>query len=162
MEKIDLNFIFKHIRTADERNELIELIEELIENNFRRDQEPLPGSPFSKNATDAIYVQMNSLGISNSREDIEKFLEKILEGVKKLPELRISIAISPTENLKKNLKDWANNNDMSNVIFNIEVKSEIVAGAIIMSPEGEYGNYSLSSQLDKYFVEQRQEVLQLL
>lgn len=162
MEKNDLSFILKYVRTAEERNELIELIEELLENNFRRDQEPLPGSPFSKNATDAIYAQMNSLGISDSREDIEKFLEKILEGVKKLPELRISIAISPTENLKNNLKDWAMNNGMENVLFNIEVKSEIVAGAIIMSPEGEYGNYSLSSQLDKYFSQNRQEVFALL
>jgi helix-turn-helix protein len=51
---------------------------------------------------------------------------------------------------------------LGNAVFNIEVKSEIIAGAIVMSQKGEYGNYSLSSQLDKFFTEKKQEVLSLL
>jgi len=162
MEKINFNTVLNHIRTTEEKNELIELIEELLENNFRRDQKPLPNTPFSKNATDAIHAQINELGASNNREEIEKYLEALLSEVKKLPEMRISIAISPTENLKNNLKNWATENGLGNLTFNIEVRSEIIAGAVIMSHEGEYGNYSLSSQLENYFTNKKQEVLALL
>ena len=162
MEKQDFIPIFKHIRTTDERSEFIDLVEKLIENNFKRDQDPLPNTPFSKNAIDTIYAEINRLGVSKDREGIEKVLEEILDKVKELPEARISIAITPTENLKNSLKTWAIENNIPNVIFNIEVRSEIVAGAIIMSPEGEYGNYSLSNQLDNYFSTKKQEVLALL
>jgi len=159
---MDLNFILKHVRTVDERTELIELIEELLENNFKRDQSPIPNTAFSKNASDAIRREINIRGIENNRSEIEKFLESILTEVKQLPEIRISIAIQPTETLINSLKSWAEKNDLNNVVFAIEVKSEIIAGAIVMSHKGEYGNYSLSSQLDKFFIEKKQEVLSLL
>lgn len=162
MEKLNLDFILKQVRTTEERNELIELLEELIENNFRRDQEPIPNTSFSKNATDSIYAEINRLGFSNDREKIGEFYEKILAQVRNLAEIRISIAISPTETLKNNLKAWAEQNELKNVIFNIEVKSEVLAGAIIMSNEGEYANYSLSTQIDKYFTDKKQEILTLL
>ena len=159
---MDLSFILKHVRTLDERSELIELIEELLENNFRRDQSPIPNTAFSKNATDAIHREVNNRKIANNREEIEKFLQSILTEVKKLPEIRISIAIQPTETLINNLKAWAEKNGLNNPVFNIEVKSEIIAGAIVMSNEGEYRNYSLSTQLDKFFIEKKQEILSLL
>ena len=162
MEKLDLGFISKLTRTTEEKNELIELLEELIENNFRKTQEPLPNTPFSKNATDTIYAEINRLGISNDREKIEGYYEKMLNEIKSLSEIRISIAIPPTEKLKNNLKTWAQENGLPNVIFNIEIKSEIIAGAVIMSTDGEYRNYSLSNQLDKYFIEKKQEILTLL
>ena len=159
---MDLAFILKHVRTTEERSELVNLLEELIENNFKRDPKPISGSPFSKNATDAIYSEISKLGIANNREEIEKFLETILSEAKSLPEIRISIAIPPSENLINNLRKWSYDNNLNNVIFNIDVKSEIVAGAIIMSPEGEYADFSLSNQINKFFKEKRQEVLSLL
>jgi F0F1-type ATP synthase delta subunit len=159
---MDLSFLLKHVRTIDERTELIELVEELLENNFRRDQSPIPNTAFSKNASDAINREINIRGITNNRSEMEKFLESILSEVKKLPEIRISIAIQPTETLINNLKVWAEKNGLNNAVFVIEVKSEIIAGAIVMSHKGEYGNYSLSSQLDKFFTDKKQEVISLL
>jgi F0F1-type ATP synthase delta subunit len=162
MEKYNFDFIYKHIRTTEERNELVELIEEMLENNFRRDQEPLPKTPFSSTVANEIYEHIRLHGIENNRENIEKLLEKMLGEVKKLPEIRLTIAIPPSENLKNNLKTWADENGLRNVVFNIEVKTDITAGTIIMSHLGEYGNYSLSSQLDKYFNQKKQEILALL
>ena len=111
---------------------------------------------------EVIYSEINEQGISNDQEEIQKYLEGLHKEVKELPEIRIAIAIPPSERLMTKLKDWSEQNDIQNAVFDIEVKRDIVAGAIVMSPEGEYSNYSLSNQLDEYFKNKKDAVLSLL
>ena len=54
-------YILKYIRTADERNELINLIEELIENNFKKTPDPIDSSPFSQKPTPPRHLCTGNL-----------------------------------------------------------------------------------------------------
>lgn len=159
---MNIEFVTKHIKTTEERSDLVNLIEELIENNFKNDPNPISVTPFTQKVAEVIYDEINKVGISNDQEEIEKFLEKLLKEVKEIPEIRIGIAIPPTQKLMTKLKEWTDKNGIQNAVFNIEVKPDIVAGAIVMSPEGEYSNYSLSNQLDEYFRNNKQTVMSLL
>jgi hypothetical protein len=64
--------------------------------------------------------------------------------------------------LIEKLKDWAETYKIVNLVFDIEVKPEIIAGAIIISREGKYVKYSLSEMLDDYFIRNKQELSALL
>lgn len=156
------DFILKYIRTSEEKNELINLLEELLENTFKRDFEVKTDSKFISKAMKMIYAQIDTLNISNDREKTEEFLEIILESTRKLPEIRLALAINPTEELIDRLKNWAAENNLGNAIFHFELRPDIVAGALIMSEHGQYANYSLSSQIDKFFVTKKQELLSLI
>lgn len=159
---MELNYLTKHIKTTEDRGDLVNLIEELIENNFKNDPNPINVTPFTQKVAEVIYAEINRLGISNNQEDIQKYLENLHKEVKALPEIRISIAIPPTEKLMTKLKEWAEKNDIQNAVFDIEVKTDIVAGAIVMSPDGEYSNYALSNQLDEYFTNNKDNIMSLL
>lgn len=159
---MDFNFILNHVRTAEERNQLIDLVEEMISNAFKRDPDTLENSPFVKKAYEVISSQLNSLNIENNREETEKYLEQLLKIVRELPEIEISIAVAPTDELINKIRQWADDNKMGHMIFNIKVKADIGAGSIIMSHKGEYGDYSLENQLNKYFKNKRQEIFSLL
>ena len=50
------DYIFKYIRTTDERSELINLVEKLIENNFKSKPDPLDQSPFSQKSSELIFI----------------------------------------------------------------------------------------------------------
>jgi F0F1-type ATP synthase delta subunit len=158
---LKFDFIFKYVRTQNERDQLVDLIEEMIQNNFKRDADALPNSSFAKTTSDVIYKEMESLGILNDQEEIEKFLTSMLNELREIPEIRISIALEPTEKLIKIIQDWSETNGLPRTLFNIEVKPEIVGGAIIMSQDGEYANYSLLNQIDKVFAEKKTDILKL-
>ena len=159
---MDGSFILKYVRTAEEKNELINLLEELQENTFKRDFEVKTDSEFVSKAMKMIYAQIETLNISNDREKTEEFLENILKETRSLPQIKLAIAINPTEELIDKLKNWANENNLGNVIFEFELKQDILAGVIIMSDHGEYANYSLSAQIDKFFATKKQELLTLI
>ena len=159
---MDVNFILKYIRTSEEKNELINIIEIMIENNFKNSPSPITGSAYTKMLSEVIYNEINVRKLTNNQEDIDKFLDSIKKLTSSLYEMRMLIPINPSEDLIKKLKAWANENNLPSVIFNLEKKSDIVGGAVIMTHEGEYLDYSLSKQIDKYFIDNKSEITALL
>ncbi len=161
---MDENAILNLIKTTDEQNSFINLIENMLENTFKRTpekDEELEHSPFLESISSAITFAIQKRNISNDRNGIEQFLESILTKAKEIPIMKITISFSPSEKLTISLKEWANKNISGNVIFNITTDPKILGGAVIMS-KGEYSNYSLSDKIDKFFLTKKQEVLLLL
>lgn len=156
------DFILRYIMTTGQKNNLINLLEVLLEDIFKNDTRPTPTSSFEKKVLEMIYFEIEKQRIGNNSELMEKFLNEVLEETKAMPELKMTIAVSPTEELIEKLKDWTQANGLSNVTFDIEVDPQIIAGAVIITPDGRYIRYALSEMLDRYFLDKKQEISQLL
>ncbi len=159
---MDGDFLLNYIMSSQQKNDLINLVEQLLEDIFKKATRPTPTTSFEKKALEMIYFEIEKRQIGTNAVEMEKFLHQILTSTKALPELKLSIAVSPTEEILERLKDWAKNNNMGNIVFDIDVKPEIIAGAVIITGEGKYIKYSLSDMLDNYFIAKRQELANLL
>lgn len=148
--------------TTGQKNNLINLLEVLLEDIFKKDTRPTPNSSFEKKVLEMIYFEIEKKGIGNNPIEMEEFLIKVLEETKSMPDVKITIAVSPTEELIEKLKNWAQANDISNVTFDIDVNPEIIAGAVITTPDGKYIKYALSDMIDAYFTDNRQQLSALL
>lgn len=156
------DFILRYIMTVEQKNDLINLLETLIGDIFKNNTKPSPNSSFEKKALEIIYFEIEKRKIENNPTEIEAFLQKVLEETKAMPELKLSIAVPPSENLIEKLKEWAEVNKLINLVFDIEIKPELIAGAIIISQKGKYIKYSLSDMLDDYFESKKPELINLL
>lgn len=156
------DFLLNYIMTSEQKSELIDIVEQLLEDIFKKDSRPTPKSSFGKKALEMIYFEIEKKQIGGNTIEMEKFLQALIEETKALPELKLTIAVSPTEELLERLKDWAIGKGHGNLIFDIDVKPDIIAGAIIISKEGKYTKYSLSDMLDNYFTVRKQELVNLL
>lgn len=156
------DFILRYIMTVEQKNDLVNLLENLIENIFKKDPTTNPNSSFEKKALEIIYFEIERRKIQNDPEKIEDFLKKVLDEAKAMSVLKLTIAIPPSESLIEKLKDWAEANKFINMVFDIEVKPDLIAGAIIVTKEGKYIKYSLSEMLDYYFMSKKLELSALL
>lgn len=159
---MESDFLLSYIMTTQQKNDLINLLEEYAEDIFKKAARPTPKSLFEKKALEIIYFEIEKLNIGGNALQTENFLKKLIEDTKAMPELKITIAISPTEELLVKLKDWAQKYYSNSMVFDIDIDPEIIAGAIIISEEGKYIKYSLSDMLDYYFAANKQELANLL
>jgi F0F1-type ATP synthase delta subunit len=159
---MDSDFILRYIMTSEQKYNLINLIEVLLEDIFKNNAKPSPNSSFEKKALEIIYFELEKRKIENNPKEMEVFLQKLLGDTKAMPELKLTISIAPTEDLIGKLKDWAETNGYKNLTFDISVDPQLIAGAIIISNKGKYIKYSLSDMLDEYFASNKLELMNLL
>jgi F0F1-type ATP synthase delta subunit len=157
--------VLKFIRTTYDRSRLINLIEHLQANIFKKTPDYTflnTESAYIKNLLSTIEKIMQARKITNNRSEMERFFESLLLKARELDVMRISIAIDPSEKLVNDLKTWAIKNVSANTIFDITVDPRIQAGAIIINSKGEYANYSLSIKIDQSLVDKQNELMALL
>ncbi len=157
--------ILKMIRTTDERNSFVNLVEKLQENIFKKtpDFKFLDTESESiRNISNIIHDTLAQKNILSNRTQTENFLESLLTKARNIETMKISIAFAPTPKLISDLKAWSNSNISGNIIFDITVDQKIQGGTIIINNEGEYLNYSLSERIDKVLINKRQEIISLL
>ena len=146
--------ILNLIRTGEQQEEAVDLIGEYLEDLFRRNKEIVQmsfKSGFTKDFANKIAENLNIMGISENQQESEKFLNQLLEEVKKMKKIKLTISFIPQDQLIEKLSFWAKNNFSEKVIFELTVDPKIVGGAIVISPEGEYKDYSLLRKIEKYF-----------
>lgn len=159
----DKEIIVSSLRTTKEKYELINLIEEIEENVFKKDPKDYSTqSPFIIKMSKLIYSEINSKGLTNNRKSIESYLEKLIKITKEVPEMKLTLAIEPTQDLIMKIKDWTARNISREIVLDISVKKEILGGLILVSAEGKYINFSVQEQIDNYFTQKRQEIASLL
>lgn len=152
----------KLIRTREEQNELISLIDNLIQNLYKSKNKPEILSPFKTLLANGIIKIMKAQNIYENKSKTEKFLNSLLTSVKDLPVLKISIAIEPDQKMITSVKKWAENNKLDSTIFEFTIDPKILGGAVIINPNGDYADYSLLKRIDDLFINQKQLVSKLL
>src|SRR3972149_9757105 len=156
---MDQGNILQLVRTTSDQNDLINLIEIMLEDNYKapsKAKEQVNNSAFMKNLSEAINAEFQRIGISQNRQEREKFLNALLLKAKSLNSLKISIAISPNEQLINSICKWAESNLSGKIVFDITVTPEILGGAIVINKNGEYADYSLLKGIDDFFLNQKQ------
>jgi F0F1-type ATP synthase delta subunit len=66
-----------------------------------------------------------------SKQEISKFFRKINETIKNLPLLELTIGIEPNENILKSISHWFVLNTKRQVLFEVNVDPDMIAGALI-------------------------------
>ncbi len=80
--------------------------------------------------------------------DIEELIEAIVKEIKKLPVIRLDIAVKPTKSNISHISDWLEYNMKQKFLIDLTVRRELIGGAIIGS-EGRLGDYSLKHKLEE-------------
>jgi F0F1-type ATP synthase delta subunit len=158
-----MNDLLSNIRTAQEKNEAINLIEEILENIFKREPKDYSNhSPFTKNMSEKIFAEIDNKKIRQDRKQMEAYLMPMLKEIKSMKEVKLTVAATPSEEIINNVKSWLSKNVSQSTVISFEVKPEIIGGVIMVSPSGKYINYALSEQIDKFFTDKKQAILSLL
>jgi len=84
---------------------------------------------------------------TNSIKDDQ--LREIKTSIESLRELKLTIAIKPTEEMIEKIYNWATKNIDPKIILDICVDPKILSGAQV-SFEGKFGNYGLQPRWEEY------------
>lgn len=162
---MDHTNILKLIRITSEQSELINLIETLLENNFKEKpglNDKIINSDLTKKLYNVVSEALISHNIAGDKKETEKFLDSLLSETRNLDKVKITIAFAPNDGVIEYLSKWAKANFSGNIIFDISVDPQILGGAIIANDKGEYADFSLSKKLTDLFLNQKEQILSLL
>lgn len=104
--------------------------------------------------TDEKISFKNTLEIKNLLEQVQKTLAH-------LPILRVTIAISPSENTNEKIRSFFQEKREKKFVLDVTCDPTIIGGAII-SYDGKFKDYSIKKNLENYFETKKEEVKKLL
>ena len=136
----DVQSLLNHLYDTEKVTALQLLKEHVGEFSY----EYLTNSLASKGIT---YININPISIKTYLEDIQHELAN-------LNEVRMTLAISPDDELLNNIHQWLLKNVAPNVIINLRIDRSILGGAIV-SINGHYHNGSINKKLATYFSNKR-------
>lgn len=142
------------IRTTEEQISAINLIEDMLAENFKTKPNPKDkdASLFSGAFYSAVFNEIKKL--NEERDAVEKMLSQLLSDVKSMSKIKITLARFPDDEILSELENWLTKNSLDNFVFDISIDPKILGGIILSTPKGEYKDYSLSTQIDEYFAKQ--------
>jgi F0F1-type ATP synthase delta subunit len=160
-----MNPIVNLIRTRQEQQELIKLLEILLEDNFKNklhETKIIVGSEATRKIHEELIKLITSQGINDKPQEKEKFLNSLLAEVKSLKSIKITLAFEPSDQTLSKLIVWSQKNLKANLIFDISIDPEIMGGAIIVSDTGKYTDSTLSRKMDEFFDAKKLDLSTLL
>lgn len=135
--------ITQTVKTADERDLMLSEIESLKSALFETKNGGIENALRANvRASVASFLRKGMEG-----KNASGYLDGLIRELKGLEELKLILAIEPTENMIDTIYSWMISNSLGNVILNIEVDKRIIAGAQI-SFRGKYFDGSLSDLVD--------------
>ncbi len=96
----------------------------------------------------AAGVSKSLVDLFLTAPDKETLLTEIGQFLASLKTLKLTVAVSPTAKLVKNVSLWARQSLVPNLILEFDVNREVVGGAII-EWEGKYLDLSLAKRLEE-------------
>jgi F0F1-type ATP synthase delta subunit len=143
------------VRTKDEVNNLIDLIDRLLASLYEdhgRQYEKVLNEEFPKDLADELREEIKET--SNKTE----YLEKLKGELSKLESLKLTLSFKPTEKDVKKIYEWVYANVGKGMIIDFGYDKNILGGAII-SFKGEYRDYSVKKKLEKNREQYLKEIL---
>ena len=102
-------------------------------------------------------VQENKID-SSDYNSLDKLLNGIKQDLKKIRNLKMSLAIDPTSEIIDHLFDWVKKNLGEGIILDID-KNETILGGTIISFDGRYKDLSLKRTLEETFRNKKSEIM---
>jgi F0F1-type ATP synthase delta subunit len=102
----------------------------------------------------------NNLNINN-RDTVANFFKALKELIKKLKVIKLVLAFDPTNKTIENIHNFVEETVGIGYILDIEVSSDVLAGAIIMF-NGKYNDFTLKKSIEDTFKEKNKEISMLI
>lgn len=148
MDTIDLSdFFITKSQATDFAQRLNTIQDALYTANFNLEKSFM--TVFGMQKKDAMIKLFRENNINDgSIPVIVEFLKKLQESVAKLPLITLVIAFEPTDETLKALSQWFLFTLKKQVIFDIHINKNLIAGATI-SVSGKFKDYSLKETFEK-------------
>lgn len=148
MESIDLSDFFKTKEEAlDFSARLKKISEKVFENDFSVEKAFMEQFGIKKKEKFITLLRDNNIN-TESNSHIGDFFNKVQEKLSSLASVSLTIAFEPTEQTLKFLSEWFLVNTKKQVLFDIKVDRNLVAGALISS-NGKYLDFSVRQKFDQ-------------
>lgn len=152
METLDLSELFTTKSQADDFASRLALItQKIFETGFNPEAALLEHFGIQKKDTFMTLLRTNHIN-SESRIAIKQFIEKIQERISTLSVISLVLAFEPNEIVLQSLSRWFIVNTSRQVLFDIKVDTNLIAGAAILS-NGKYLDFSIKPHFDRIFQE---------
>ena len=104
---------------------------------------------FSNNQVKAWLSLFKARGIKEDNPvELQKFVLSVKEVAEALPVISLGVAFDLPQSLLKKISSWFINTYNTNVLLDIQLRTDIIGGLVIMDA-GSFHDYSLSKQLDQ-------------
>ena len=152
MEDFDLSgFFTTNIEAADFLTRLSTISEEIYKTDFDLEKALIEQLGVSKKDRFAILLRDNKIP-QGSNSALKDFFDKIREKISSMPVISLTLAFEPGEETLKILSDWFPLNINKQVLLDIKIDTNLIAGAYI-SFNGKYLDSSVRPIFDQTYKE---------
>jgi len=148
MNQDNLSKITDNIITKQDLVYLLDDITQAKEFIYREEEQPLSKktkNEVSKNLR-KIFKQQEKKNKLQTREQQEDFLNDLKEYLQNLPQLRLTLAFSPSDSFLQEISKWIERETGEKTIIDLTINPEIVGG-IIIEYNGRYLNLALEKKI---------------
>ena len=146
----DLKILQQAMVTDDDKHNALVFIDGLAENLYKTDGslEKFMSSPLASTNISRIVLSLLPRGFENSenRAMLEQRFEDLKTKINSIKKINLTLAIQPDEKLLNRIKSWILSNYGENAIIDIDIKADILGGAIVIV-DGVYHDFSLVKKL---------------
>ena len=148
MEDLDLSGFFStNIQAADFLTRLSTISEEIYKTDFDLEKALIEKFGILKKDKFSILLRDNNIS-PGSASALKDFFDKIQEKISSMPVISLTLAIEPGEETLKSLSDWFPLNINKQVLLDIKVDTNLIAGAYV-SFNGKYSDSSVKPIFDQ-------------
>lgn len=148
MLQLDLSdFFITKPQAVDFNNRLSLVSRRIYETGFSLETALLEQLGLEKKDSFFALLRNNEVN-TESNSALADFFTLLADHVSKLPIATISLAFEPTEKILRSLSEWFTLNINRQVLFDIKIDPDLLAGAAI-TYNGKYFDFSVKSQFDQ-------------
>jgi F0F1-type ATP synthase delta subunit len=148
MEDLDLSGFFKtQVQSVDFFTRLSAISEKIYKTGFNLEKVLTDQLGIQKKDRFMILLRDNKVSLS-SNAALRDFISQVQEKISSLPTVSLILAFEPKEETLKSLSDWFPPNIGKQVLLDIKVDPEIIAGACV-SCKGKYSDFSIKPVFDQ-------------
>lgn len=152
MEQVDLSYFFKTKAQANDfTSRLAAISAKIYETNFNLEKLLIEHFGMQKTEKFLILLRENKVQLQ-ANTSLKEFLTKLQETVSQFPVLTLTVAFEPTEQTLQSLSEWFIINFKKQILFEISVDPQLIAGAAI-TYKGNYLDFSIKSAFAKILSE---------
>lgn len=149
MEQFDLSdFCTTKAQAADFSSRLENVVQQIYATDFNLDNCLLEQFGIQKKDKFSTLLRDNEVNIEANSE-LQGFIHKVIEKVNSLPVVDLTLAFEPDQSTLRDLSEWFILNNKQ-VLFEIKIDKEIIAGAII-DYNGKHKDFSARSTFERIF-----------
>lgn len=154
------------LRTTSDVEQVLLCMEEFVGSFFSAKKLPEQQQIFKKLPTELANLLIKAFATEAitpvNQISIKRRIDDLSDQLRRAKALQLTIAFRATEDTIALFSDWVKKNVSKNLLIDLHYDKNIVGGAILVSHDGSYKDYSVKKNLAHIFQIQRDEIFGLL